>query len=308
MPFNDRGVTADFDMAVLFGSQGLGIRRLCDKGPDIVALVAHRGLPGKHIKLNHVPGVVHEAFQGHQAMPLDTGTVGGLSYAAPPFPYIQNDRAISGNEQGVDDEAQRLRVHHPRIGKVGERQTLRAGADVPCRHKQRVIVRGDAPQERIAKLQATLTEAVGRPVENILVGRQQVHGGIIRRGVPVAAVALPGLECLQAGLVPAVPPHAAGKETDQRGEPGNQGRVLRESALNRIAIAHRSGLNAFREEGTALHGAAQLTAIFRTELAVHVLRRVSECVDIHGFPPVCGHKNTGQSLLRLVHVRLSCYF
>ena len=141
-------------------------------------------------------------------------------------------------------------------------------------------------QHGIVKLDAVVAEAVGGAGVDVLVGSEQIHGGKVGGPVPAAAVPHADFHIFHALAVSGVQKEGAGKAADDRVQLRVQVRTAGKGFHDRLLIAHHTGLNAFRQPGTAVGlTASPLSGVHGTQLAVHVLRCVLKCVDIQEPPP-----------------------
>ena len=229
---------------------------------------------------------------------------GPLSLLALLLTDFQYRAAIPGDEQGVDDQAERQRVHHLRNGEVIQRHAGAVRVNVLRRRQQGIVVGRDVLCGGVVELNAISAKAICGAGADVLIGGEQIHGRVVGRGVPASAVALPDLHTLHALVVGGGEEQGAGEPADSCMQAGVRVDVPGKRLHDGLFVAHNPSFDPLRQPGTALGGAALFLGKLGAERTVNVFRLVLECVDIQRLVSFPGQQKS-QSEKRKIPVRLN---
>lgn len=149
----------------------------------------------------------------------------------------------------------------------------------------------ESPSIHVIKALASTGKTVCCALGGVRVGGEQIHGGEVGRGVPPGAVALSGFHGLHTLPVALVQPQGTVKQPDSGTQFGPQTGVRGKAVQQGLLIANDTGLDALRQPGTDLPGAATLfLVVFGAKFTFHILHLIFEVsglthwVDCSPFP------------------------
>lgn len=112
MPLNDGGVFADFDFSAPLRCLRLGISYVGEEQPQPFALFTHRGFPRQDIKIImwRVSSIKRSSARMLCPPTKSSAFIFGTSRSD-----LKGGKPVAGDQSGIDDQAQRLRVNHLRL-------------------------------------------------------------------------------------------------------------------------------------------------------------------------------------------------